>query len=55
MRTENLHRAWAARYVRRTARDVLPLAADAPSIARVSLVTAMADLAAVIDGSITEP
>lgn len=55
MRTEDQFRRWAARYLRDTTRDVLPLAADAPSIARVSLVTAMADLAPMVDGSITDP
>ncbi len=55
MRTEDLHRRWAARYLRSTARDVMPLTADAPSIARVTLVTAMADLAATVDAAITEP
>ncbi len=53
MRTEEGFRRWAARYLRDTTRDVLPLAADAPSIARVSLVTAMADLAPLVDDSIT--
>lgn len=55
MRTGEAHRRWAARYLRSTARDVLPLAADAPSIARVALVTAMADLATMMDGFITDP
>lgn len=53
MRTGERYRRWAGRYLRDTTRDVLPLAADAPSIARVSLVTAMADLAPMIDDSIT--
>lgn len=55
MRTGERYRRWAARYLRDTTRDVLPLAADTTSIARVSLVTAMADLAPMVDGSITEP
>lgn len=54
MRTGERFRRWAGRYLRDTARDVLPLAADAPSIARVSLVTAMADLAPLVDDSITK-
>jgi len=56
MRTGDRHRAWAGTYLRRTVWQVLPLAAGAPSVARVALVTAMADLAPLVDdGSFTEP
>jgi (p)ppGpp synthase/HD superfamily hydrolase len=49
MRTGGAHRRWAGRYLERTRWQVLPLAADAPSVARVALVTAMADLAPLVD------
>lgn len=49
MRTGDRHRRWAAAYLARTTADVMPLATDAPSIARVALVTAMADLAPLVD------
>ncbi len=55
MRTGDEFRRWAGRYLRDTSRDVAPLAEDASSIARVSLVTAMADLATMVEGSITNP
>jgi guanosine-3',5'-bis(diphosphate) 3'-pyrophosphohydrolase len=56
MRTGGRHRAWAGEYLKRTVWQVLPLAADAPSLARVSLVTAMADLAPLVDaGGFIEP
>src|SRR5205807_7728932 len=45
MRTGDRHRRWAGAYLGRTACQVLPLAAAAPSTARVDLLTAMADLA----------
>ena len=47
---------WAGAYLRRTVWQVLPLAAAAPSVARVALVTAMADLAPLVDDDgLTEP
>jgi guanosine-3',5'-bis(diphosphate) 3'-pyrophosphohydrolase len=49
MRTGDRYRRWAAHYLRRTVWQVLPLAAGAPSVARVALVTAMADLAPLVD------
>ena len=49
MRTGERYRAWAGHYLRRTIWQVLPLAAGAPSVARVALVTAMADLAPLVD------
>jgi (p)ppGpp synthase/HD superfamily hydrolase len=56
MRTGDRHRSWAGEYLRRTTWQVLPLAAAAPSVARVGLVTAMADLAPMVDGGgFTEP
>lgn len=56
MRTGERHRRWAATYLRRTVWQVLPLAAGAPSVARVALVTAMADLAPLVgDDGFTEP
>ncbi len=50
MRTGDKHRRWARTYLERTKEDVLPLAVNAPSIARVTLVTTMADLAPMIEG-----
>jgi|LNFM01.1.fsa_nt_gb (p)ppGpp synthase/HD superfamily hydrolase len=56
MRTGDRYTAWAATYLRRTVWQVLPLAAAAPSVARVALVTAMADLAPLVgDDGFTEP
>jgi guanosine-3',5'-bis(diphosphate) 3'-pyrophosphohydrolase len=56
MRTGDEYRAWAGTYLDRTVWQVLPLAAAAPSIARVSLVTAMADLAPLVEEQgFTEP
>lgn len=56
MRTGERYRRWAGTYLRRTVWQVLPLAAGAPSVARVALVTAMADLAPLVDeGELTEP
>lgn len=56
MRTGTRHRRWAGAYLNRTQWQVLPLAADAPSRARVALVTAMADLAPLVEpGGFTEP
>jgi guanosine-3',5'-bis(diphosphate) 3'-pyrophosphohydrolase len=56
MRTGERYRAWAGNYLRRTIWQVLPLAAGAPSVARVALVTAMADLAPLVDDpGITDP
>lgn len=56
MRTGDTHRRWASAYLNRTQWQVLPLAAHAPSRARVALVTAMADLAPLVDpGAFTEP
>lgn len=49
LRTGDAHRAWAGTYLGRTVWQVLPLAARAPSVARVALVTAMADLAPLVD------
>ena len=49
MRTGNAHRGWAGRYLERTRWQVLPLTAAAPSAARVGLVTAMADLAPLVE------
>ena len=48
MRTGDRHRRWAGAYLGRTAWQVLPLAAAAPSTARVDLLTAMADLAPLV-------
>jgi hypothetical protein len=50
MRTGPRHRRWAGSYLDRTRWQVLPLAAAAPSVARVALVTAMADLAPLVVG-----
>ncbi len=56
MRTGDRHRRWAGAYLRRTVWQVLPLAAAAPSVARVALVTAMADLAPLVDeGGLADP
>jgi (p)ppGpp synthase/HD superfamily hydrolase len=56
MRTGDRYRRWAGAYLRRTVWQVLPLAAGAPSVARVALVTAMADLAPLVEVSdFTEP
>lgn len=56
MRTGDRHRAWAGTYLDRTVWQVLPLAACAPSLARVALVTAMADLAPLVEErAFTEP
>lgn len=55
MRTGTRHRAWAGTYLERTRWQVLPLAADAPSIARVALVAAMADLAPLVAAGFTQP
>lgn len=55
MRTGDEHRRWAAAYLHRTQWQVLPLVAGAPSRARVALVTAMADLAPMVEpGGFTE-
>jgi guanosine-3',5'-bis(diphosphate) 3'-pyrophosphohydrolase len=48
MRTGDRHRRWAGNYLKRTAWQVVPLAAAAPSNARVDLLTAMADLAPLV-------
>ena len=48
MRTGDRHRRWAGTYLDRTGWQVLPLAAAAPSTARVDLLTAMADLAPLV-------
>jgi len=55
MRGGERHRRWAGTYLARTTWQVLPLAADAPSVARVDLVTAMADLAPLVGEAFTEP
>ncbi len=56
MRTGDQHRRWAGAYLNRTQWQVLPLVADAPSRARVALVTAMADLAPLVEPvGFTEP
>ncbi|HSJ74047.1 MAG TPA: HD domain-containing protein [Miltoncostaeaceae bacterium] len=56
MRTGDRYRRWAGHYLRRTVWQVLPLAAGAPSVARAALVTAMADLAPLVDdGGFTDP
>jgi (p)ppGpp synthase/HD superfamily hydrolase len=55
MRTGDRHRRWAGRYLESTQRQVMPLTATAPSIARVALVTAMCDLAPLVGDEITEP
>lgn len=56
MRTGERYRVWAGNYLGRTVWQVLPLAAAAPSVARVALVTAMADLAPLVDdGGLAEP
>jgi guanosine-3',5'-bis(diphosphate) 3'-pyrophosphohydrolase len=49
MRTGERYRRWAGSYLNRTNWQVLPLAAGAPSVARVALVSAMADLAPLVD------
>ena len=54
MRTGDRHRRWAGRYLDATQRQIVPLTATAPSIARVTLVTAMADLAPLVGAEITE-
>jgi len=54
MRTGDMHRRWAGTYLSRTGWQVMPLAAEAPSVARVDLVAAMADLAPLVEG-FTEP
>lgn len=55
MRTGTRYRRWAGSYLNRTNWQVLPLAAGAPSVARVALVSAMADLAPLVDeGAFTE-
>ena len=54
MRTGDRHRRWARRYLEHTTTQVLPLAAAAPSIARVTLVAAMADLAPLTGDEITD-
>jgi (p)ppGpp synthase/HD superfamily hydrolase len=48
MRTGDAHRRWAQGYLERTRWQVMPLAANVPSVARVALVAAMADLAPVV-------
>ncbi len=48
MRTGDRHRRWAGQYVEQTQRQIVPLTAAAPSIARVALFTAMADLAPLV-------
>ncbi len=56
MRTGDRYRRWAETYLARTRWQVLPLAAGAPSVARVDLITAMADLAPLVGaGDFTEP
>jgi hypothetical protein len=55
MRTGDRHRRWAGAYLARTRWQVLPLVADAPSVARVDLVTAMADLAPLVGAGFTDP
>jgi (p)ppGpp synthase/HD superfamily hydrolase len=56
MRTGDRYRRWAGTYLGRTVWQVLPLAAAAPSVARVALVTAMADLAPLVDdGGFADP
>jgi GTP pyrophosphokinase len=56
MRTGPRYRRWAGSYLNRTNWQVLPLAAGAPSVARVALVSAMADLAPLVDdGAFTQP
>ncbi len=56
MRTGDRYRQWAGAYLNRTQWQVLPLAADAPSPARVALVSAMADLAPLVEPvGFTEP
>lgn len=54
MRTGDRHRRWAGRYLEATQRLVVPLTAAAPSIARVALVTAMADLAPMVGHEMAE-
>lgn len=49
MRTGARHHSWARTYLERTGEDIVPLAVNAPSIARVTLVTAMADMALVLE------
>ena len=49
MRTGPRYRRWAGSYLNRTNWQVLPLAARAPSVARVALVSAMADLAPLVE------
>ena len=54
MRTGDRHRRWAGRYLDLTREQVVPLTGDAPSIARVTLFTAMADLAPLLTDGLTE-
>lgn len=54
MRSGGRHRRWAGTYLAKTQAQVVPLTADAPSIARVALVTAMADLAPLVDDGLTD-
>jgi len=53
MRTGDRHRRWAGRYLAQTQAHVVPLTTQAPSIARVALVTAMADLAPLVAEGLT--
>jgi guanosine-3',5'-bis(diphosphate) 3'-pyrophosphohydrolase len=53
MRTGDRHRLWAGRYLDRTQWQVLPLVGSAPSQARASLVSAMADLAPLVQRGFT--
>jgi (p)ppGpp synthase/HD superfamily hydrolase len=55
MRTGDRHRRWAGRYLAQTQVHVVPLTVHAQSIARVALVTAMADLAPLVAEGLTEP
>ena len=54
MRTGEKHRGWAARYLDRTQWQVLPLVGSAPSAARAALVSAMADLAPLVQRGFTQ-
>lgn len=54
MRTGDRHRRWAGRYLDKTQEQIVPLSGGAPSIARVTLFTAMADLAPLVGGALTE-
>ena len=54
MRTGPRYQRWAAGYLGRTRRLILPLAGRAPSVSRVALVASMADLAGFVASDFTD-